>query len=130
MNQRQQCIDLLFADTPLFLTPEQFEQSLDGWTLDPVLRDDGSICFIFVSKGPEFHFQKFGTDVQASREHLRKYPGEIIAAHGYALTRTPKTDTRQQRFNERLGFYRVGEDEWDIHYRIDHLRKKEPPCQS
>lgn len=130
MNQRQQCIDLLFADTPLFLTREQFEQSLDGWTLDPVLREDGSIGIIFVSKGPEFHFQKFGTDIQATRAILKKYPGEIIARHGYALTKTPKTDTRQARFNRRLGFFVTGEDEFDFHMRIDHLRKKEPPCQS
>src|SRR5215207_5462171 len=127
---RQQCIDLLFAETPLFITREQFEQSLEGWTLDPVLRADGSIGIIFVSRGPEFHFAKFGADIQASREHLKKYPGALIAEHGYALTKTPKTAVRQQRFNERLGFYRVGEDDWDIHYRIDHLRMKESPCQS
>lgn len=125
---REKCIDLLFSDTPLFLTREQFEQSLDGWALDPVLRPDGSIGIIFLSKGPEFHFQKFGTDIQASRAILKKYPGEIIAAHGYALTKTPKTDTRQLRFNTRLGFYQVGEDEFDIHLRIDHLRVKETPC--
>ena len=129
MTDRQRCIDKLFADTPLFITRAQFEQSLEGWTLDPVLRADGSIGIIFVSKGPEFHFQKFGTDIQASRAILNKYPGEIITQHGYALTKTPKTDIRQQRFNERLGFYRVGEDEFDVHFRIDHLRKKEPPCQ-
>lgn len=125
---RQQCIDLLFADTPLFLTREEFEHSLDGWTIDPVLRDDGSIGIIFVSKGPEFHFQKFGTDIQASRAILKKYPGELIATHGYALTKTPLADRRQQRFNERLGFYRIGEDQFDVLYRIDHLRMKEPPC--
>ena len=126
---RQECIDLLYAQTPLFVTPEQFQQSLDGWKLDPVFRADGGIGIIFVSRGPEFHFSKFGNDVQATRQHLKKYPGEIIAQHGYALTKTPKTDTRQQRFNERLGFYRIGEDEFDIHYRIDQLRKKESPCQ-
>ena len=128
MTCRQHCIDLLFADTPLFITREQFEQSLEGWTLDPVLRADGSIGIIFVSNGPEFHFQKFGTDIQASRAILQKYPGELIATHGYALTKTPLTDRRQQRFNERLGFYRIGEDQFDVIYRIDQLRKKEPPC--
>lgn len=126
---RQQCIDLLFAVTPLYVTREQFERTLDGWALEPVCRPDGSIGIVFVSKGPEFHFAKFGTDIQASRDILNKYPGEIIAQHGYALTKTPKADTRQHRFNERLGFYRVGQDEFDIHYRIDHLRKKEAPCQ-
>jgi hypothetical protein len=127
---KQRCIDLLFADTLLFITREQFEQSLDGWTLDPVCRTDGSIGLIFVSKGPEFHFAKFGADIQASRDILKKYPGELIAAHGYALTKTPKTDARQLRFNTRLGFYQTGEDEFYIHLRIDHLRAKETPCQS
>ena len=126
---RDQCIDLLFADTPLFLTREQFEQSLDGWTLDPVFRTDCSICLIFVSRGPEFHFAKFGADIQISRAHLKKYPGSLIEKYGYALTKTPLADRRQQRFNERLGFYRIAEDEYDIHYRIDHLRKKESSCQ-
>lgn len=126
---RTRCVDLLFACTPLFLTREQFEQTLDGWEIDPVLRADGSIAAVFVVKGPEFHFAKFD-GLHASRAHLKKYPGELIAQYGYALTKTPKTDTRMQRFNERLGFYRVGEDDWDIHYRIDQLRKKEPPCQS
>lgn len=126
---RQKCIDLLFSCTPLFLTREQFDHAHEGWTLDPVCRPDGSIGIIFVSKGPEFHFAKFGTDIQATRAILQKYPGELIAQHGYALTKTPKTDTRQQRFNQRLGFYPVGEDEWDIHYRIDQLRKKVTPCQ-
>lgn len=126
---RQQCIDLLYSVTPLYLTREQFEQTLDGWTIEPVLRADSSIGIIFVSKGPEFHFAKFGTDIQASRAILKKYPGELIATHGYALTKTPLTDRRQQRFNERLGFYRIDADEFDIHYRIDQLRMKEPPCQ-
>lgn len=125
---RERCIDLLFADTPLFLTREQFSQSLDGWELEPVLRADGSIFVIFVVKGPEFHFAKFG-DETASMAQLRKYPGELIAKYGYALTKTPKAATRQQRFNERLGFYRIGEDQFDVLYRIDHLRKKESPCQ-
>jgi hypothetical protein len=126
---RDQCIDLLFAKTPLFITREQFSQSLEGWTLDPTLRADGSVGIIFVSKGPEFHFSKFGSDIQISRQHLKRYPGDIIKQHGYALTKTPRSDTRQVRFNERIGFYRIGEDEFDVHYRIDHLRKKEPPCQ-
>ncbi|MBT9174205.1 MAG: hypothetical protein DDT21_02616 [Syntrophomonadaceae bacterium] len=120
----QQCIDLLFSQSPLYLTREQFEQSLDGWTFDIVQRPDGSIGMVFVHKGPEFHFAKFGNDVQATREHLKKYPGALIEQYGYATTRTPKTATRQQRFNERIGFYKTGADEYDIHYRIDHLRKR------
>lgn len=126
---RQKCIDLLFANTFLFLTREQFEQTLEGWELEPMLSSDGFIGLVFLSKDAEFHFQKFSKDIQCTREILNKYPSEIIKKHGYATTKTPHDDKRQQRFNERLGFYRVGEDDSFIHYRIDQLRKKEIQCQ-
>ena len=126
---REACLDLLFANSFIFITREEFAHTLDGWDIEPHVMPAGNIGAVFVSKGPEFHFQKFDPAMQATRDILKKYPGELIAKHGFAMTRTPHTDRRQQRFNERLGFYRVGEDESFIHYRIDHLRKKESPCQ-
>lgn len=120
-------IGKLWADSPLFLTRAEFEKTLEGWTLEPVYKD-GEVAVVFVVKGPEFHFQKFDPSYQAGREILRRYPGELIARYGYALTRTPKDDTRQQRFNERCGFFRIGEDENDIHYKIDNFRIKERSC--
>lgn len=122
-------IGKLWEDSPLFLTREEFERALQDCSLEPV-EHEGRIVGVFVVKGPEFHFAKWDPTYQAGRDILRKYPGEIIKRHGYALTRTPKQDTRMQRFNERLGFVRVGEDEWDVHYRIEQLRVKEAPCQS
>ena len=80
-----------------------------------------------LTNGPRIHFATFAS-ATIGREHLRRYLGAVIEKHGYALTKTPKTDARQLRFNARLGFYRVGEDEFDIHLRIDHLRVKETPC--
>lgn len=129
---RLELLDLLWqqAKETLYLTRQQYAESLDGWELDPLYREDGTVSFIFVVRGPEFHFAKFGADVQASREHLQRYPGTLIQQYGYAITKTPKDAPRQQRFNERLGFYRIGEDQFDVHYRIDQLRKKETPCQS
>lgn len=106
----------LWEQSPLFLTRAEFEKSLEGCTFDPVYVN-GEAVAVFVVKGPEFHFAKF-TDTPCSREHLRKYPGSLIAQYGYATTRTPKDDTRQQRFNERLGFRRYGEDEHDVLYTV------------
>jgi hypothetical protein len=114
-------IGRLWEDSPLYLSREEFQQSLDGWTLDPV-EHEGKVVGVFVVKGPHFHFAKFDPSYQAGRSILRRYPGELIRQHGYACTLTPKEDERQQRFNERLGFYRTGEDEYDIHYRIDAMR--------
>ena len=123
-------VGALWEHSPLFVSREEFERTLDGWTLEPVHDAAGEVAVIFVVKGPEFHFCKLDETYQATREILRRYPGELIARHGYALTRTPKEDRRQRRFNERLGFYAVGEDEHDVHYRIDKLRNtKEAGCQ-
>lgn len=120
----------LWADSPLFLTREEFEKSLEGWTLDPIRDAAGNAAVLFVVNGPRFHFAKFDPAYQAGREILRKYPGELIERYGYALTSTPKEDARQRRFNERLGFFQVGEDEHDIHYRIEKLKVKDKSCQS
>jgi hypothetical protein len=122
-------IDRLWSDSPLFLTREEFEQSLAGCEFDPVVHE-GATVGVFVVKGPEFHFAKWDPLHQCSRDILRRYPGELIERYGYALTRTPKDDARQRRFNERLGFCAVGEDEYDVIYRIEKLRVKEAPCQS
>jgi len=125
LTKYQQCLALLFEQSPLYLTREQFDQTLEDWDFD-IVEVDGVIQGVFVVKGPEFHFAKFGSE-PATREQLKKYPGSLIEKYGYATTRTPKTDLRQLRFNQRLGFFQTGEDEYDIHYRIETLRGKS--CQ-
>jgi hypothetical protein len=124
--QREQLLERLWQESPFYLTREDFDASLKGWTLEPIVQDD-RLAVIFVVNGPEFHFHKIAPAYQCTRETLRRFPGELIAKYGYALTKTPIEDRRQLRFNERLGFYRTGEDENFVHLRIDHLRSK--PCQ-
>lgn len=124
-----QIIERLWLESPLFLTRAEFEQSLQGWQIETVQGPAG-VAGVVLSKGPEFHFAKFDAAFQVTREILRRWPGELIERHGYALTRTPKEDTRQRRFNERLGFQAVGEDEFDVHYRITRMRGKDQSCQS
>jgi hypothetical protein len=119
-------IGRLWADSPLCLTREQFERSLEGWEIDPVYGADGLAVGVFLVKGPELHFSKFDKTA-VTREHLRKLT-DLIKTHGYATTRTPKDDERMLRLNKRLGFYHVGEDEFDIHLRIDKFRVKDSPC--
>lgn len=121
--ERAQVIERLWEDSPLFLTREQFAQTLQGWTMEVVQGDHG-VAGVVLSKGPEFHFAKWDPAFQVTREILRRWPGEVIARHGYALTRTPKEDARQLRFNQRVGFYAVGEDQYDVHQRIDTLRAR------
>ncbi len=124
---REELLDLLWQDSPFYLTREDFAASLEGWKLEPVMQDD-RLAVVFVVNGPEFHFHKADPAYQCTRETLRRFPGELIARYGYALTKTPIEDRRQLRFNERLGFYRTGEDEEFVHLRIDQLRGV-TPCQ-
>ena len=119
--RRDTLLELLWAHSPLFIGREQFAKALEDWEIHELHGPNG-LAVLFVVKGPEFHFAKLDADYQVTRDDLRRWPGDLIAKYGYAETRTPKHDTRQRRFNERLGFRRVGEDEHEIHYRIDKLR--------
>lgn len=120
--ERAECMDLLYADTPLYLAREQFEATLEGWDFCPYFREDKTIGMVFVTKGAEFHFAKFDSAMPITRLHIRNHPGALIKSHGYALTKTPHEDTRQIRFNQRLGFFVTGEDEFYLHMRIEKLR--------
>lgn len=109
----------MWERSPLFLTREQFTEAMQGWEMEPV--GDGP-AVIFAVKGPEFHFCKLDDAYQAGREILKRYPGELIARHGFAITRTPKDDTRQQRFNRRLGGSIVGETQHDFIFKFERDR--------
>lgn len=119
--ERAEILERLWADSPLFLTREAFEHGLQDWTFHEMHRG-GRLVAVFISKGAEFHFTKWDAGYHFTRDDLREWPGGLIERYGYADTRTPKTDTRQRRFNERLGFVQIGEDEFDVHYRITRLR--------
>lgn len=119
-------IDLLWNDAreALYITKEEFVQNLQGWTIEPV-SIDGRVAFITLTNGPQFHFQTLRSGQRISMKMIRTFLQKIIDEHGYAETRTPKEDTRQRRFNERFGFKIVGDDEYDVVYRIDGLRNAE-----
>jgi hypothetical protein len=119
-------IAALWKDSPLFLTLEEFTRGLEGWQLDPIPGPQG-VAGVVVHKGPQFHFAKFDPSFQVGRDILKRYPGELIARYGYAETKTPIDDARQQRFNARLGFVEVSRDDLDITYRINRMRGQE--CQ-
>lgn len=104
----------------LYCSREDYVASLEGWTLSPIERDGVQIA-IRIQKGPEFHFIMTGATKSVTRADIRACIQPIIDAHGYATTRTPREDVRQQRFNQALGFFKTGEDEFDIHYRIEKM---------
>lgn len=116
-------IDLLWAQTErnVFITRAEFERRLEGWTIEPV-EIDGEIAFATLTCGPEFHFASFGKKKPISLAMIWERLNPIIKRHGYVDVTTPKNDTRQQRFNRRLGFHEVGCDEFFIRYRLEGMR--------
>jgi hypothetical protein len=111
------------AEPTLFISKEQFIASLDGWTIEG-LEIDGELAFVGMQKGPEFHFQNFGAKHRITMKMAKAYLQPLITQYGYVMTRTPKDDARQHRFNRRFGFEITGEDEFDVHYRLERIR----PC--
>jgi hypothetical protein len=108
------------VEPTVFITKEQFISGLDGWDLEPVFID-GQLAILTMAKGPAFHFHSFGTGRSLTRKMICDYLRPIIAEHGYATTKTPKHDERQNRFNLLFGFSLTHEDEYDRHYRIEAL---------
>ncbi len=109
-------------DEPLlFISKEQYVKSLEGWEIVAVPGAGGEFAFVALVNGPEFHFQSFGTKAPLTRKTIHTFLARIIQQNGYAQTRTPKDDSRQHRFNRLLGFVVVGEDEYDVIYRIERI---------
>lgn len=104
----------------LYISREQFEKSLEGYTVTPMANDAG-IYAVVIHRGPSFHFMTLGPKWSLTKEILRQFPGSLIALYGYAETFTPIEDTRQHRFNKRLGFVETRRDEQNIYYRIEGM---------
>lgn len=105
----------------LYITREEFNRNMEGWDIEEV-RADGVLMGLWLEKGPMFHIMSFGTGHPITMKMARERLQKLIDRHGYAETRTPRDDERQHRFNRKFGFNQVGEDEYDIHYRIERLR--------
>lgn len=117
---RADMVDALYPRSPIF-SHELFARTLDGWELDAI-ELGGKPAFITAVRGPEFHFSELGTGRSVSRQMIRDFLRPIIAAHGYAMTRTPKKDIRMRRFNEKYGFHATAEDGEFVTYSITQVR--------
>lgn len=127
---RADAIDLMWDQKPplLFVTREKFEAALDGWEIDP-REVGGEVAFIFLTRGPELHFTTLGTGRPMPRAMARDVLQRIIDRHGYVTVKTPKLEERQQRFNRAIGFREIGEDHYDVHFRMEKFGSRSASCQ-
>ena len=105
----------------LYISKEQYIKSLDGYAIVPEFNDDGQMIGAVIHKGPHFHFILFGIKWKLTKAMLAKWPGSLIEEYGYAETMTPVEDTRQQRFNKRIGFVETKRDANYIYYKIERV---------
>lgn len=118
------------AEPTVFITREEFERNLDGWTIESYMAD-GDLAFATLSRGPEFHFMSFGTGAPITLRMIRGWLQPVLDRHGYVCTRTPKDEVRQQRINKAVGFVADGQDEFFIYYRLTcGVWSRSKPCQS
>jgi len=120
---RQAMLDLLWqqAEESIYLTKAEYLRNLSDWEIRAHVVD-GVMVGIVLTLGPQFHFATTGAQWSLTRAQIRNYLGPIIAKYGFVQTKTPIEDTRQQRFNEILGFAPTGTDEFYTHYKLEQLR--------
>lgn len=104
----------------LFISEQDYFNSFSNCELTPIYTDN-VITGVVITKGAEIHYQVFGKMV-ITKAMMRQFLADLILKYGFAFTRVPKDNIRQQRLNERIGFFKVGEDEFDIHYRVERIR--------
>ena len=128
---RQACIDALYTSicNELFITQEQYEETLVGWDLTPLILDGKNIGVVML-RDKEIHVC---LDPKQALLHARRIIkmclDENIKRHTYLTTISFK-EPETVRFLERLGFNKTGEDDTFISYRIDQSKlTKEKLCR-
>jgi len=106
----------------LYITQEQFEKSLSGYKVVPEYTKEGDLIGAVIQNGASFHFIVFGIKWKLDRALLAKWPGQVIEQYGYAETYTPLEDTRQQRFNKRIGFFETHRDNKYVYFKIEKMK--------
>ncbi len=114
----------------LFVSRKEFLSSLDDWqiTLQEIA---GEIAGATLNRGPEFHFVSFGMRKMVPPGLMKACLQPIIDKHGFVLTKTPKEDVRQHRFNLLIGFSVESTDDYFTYFRMERLKlHRRAPCLS
>lgn len=119
---RIKIIDAIWKETEhrVFISRREFVDGLEGWELS-TKELNGEIVGAILTKGPEFHFVLFGPKKPIPRSLVADCVQPQINKFGFVLTKTPKEDTRQHRFNLIVGFKIDGVDEFYTYFRMERL---------
>jgi len=106
------------ASEQLYCSRDAFLAHLAEWKMT-VLHVDNAPAFVVLEKGNEFHVDSLGTGKPFPMKAFLREVYRIAGEHGHAITRTPKDTDKQHDVNARLGWTQVGEDDFDIIYRVE-----------
>ena len=118
-------IDMLYDDvkTQVVISRAQYAAGLEGWEFHPVVID-GNDAGVVMTKGHEMHTHVIAPyGIKCARRVLRQSVQGQVDRMGYATTRT-LNDPMVVRLLERLGFYKTGECDGVLEYRLDELKIK------
>jgi len=123
MISRAALLEMLWraVEKNVYVSKYEYQRELFDWDITPY-EIEGVLHWITVSNGPEFHFVSMGKKGAITRSRIREWLGPLLKEYGFVQTTTPVEDIRQQRFNKALGFKQTREDEFYIHYKLEHMR--------
>jgi hypothetical protein len=112
-------IDALWSqiEPDVYITREQFARGLEEWEITPI-RIGGELAYVTLIRGPELHYTSFGGH-RISPGLIRGWLAPLLERYGYATTRTPREELRQQRLNVLIGGRVTEESEFFVHFRLD-----------
>lgn len=122
---RDHYIDMLYAEVKMqiIISRAAYSESLSGWEFFPVVID-GQEAGVVMTQGHEMHTHVIAPYGRTcGRRVLRQSVQAQVDRMGYATTRT-LPDTKVVRLLERMGFYKIGECDGVLEYRLDELKIK------
>jgi hypothetical protein len=122
---RDHYIDMLYDEvkSQIIISREAYAKSIIDWDFFPV-EIDGQEAGVVMTKGHEMHTHVIAPyGIRCARRVLRQSVQAQVDRMGYATTRT-LNDPKVVLLLERMGFYKIGECDGILEYRLDEMKIK------
>ena len=120
---RHDCVSMLYERIKdrAGCTLSEYEKAIENWD---ILKADagGKLAAIGITKGPEFHVVAIQPGKWASRRLFSETLGKAIRNYGYAETSVMKGNAEGEKFVQRIGFVKVGENGMTTIYRLEKVK--------
>lgn len=104
---REACVDMLFekVSAAMTITRDQYDNTLIGWKIDPVIIDDEHIGVVML-KNHEIHMcLEPSAALRHARRIIKQYVLAPLKENIFLTTIAMRDDQDSKRFLKRLGFH-------------------------